>query len=149
MILKTIRVNVDQWGRAILIPHLLLYLLLPVLAGNSFFLCVSSDDHVALEFGGDGTCCPLSQYNTSEGFENETCSDRRCHSCIDFQLKDGMRATPHRSGFLTTHVEKEAYPSLPSLSTPEQVFFASRHLRPETPPRVSDHQMLSTVVLLI
>jgi len=150
MILKTIRVNVDQWGRVILIPHLLLYLLLPVLAGNSFFLCVSGDDHVALEFGSDGACCPSSQCDTYEEFANSTCSDRHCHSCIDFQLTDSTsKATPSRFESLTAPGEEDGRSSLPSLHTPEQVFIASRHLHPEVPPLVSTRSTLSTVVLLI
>ena len=150
MILKTIRVNVDQWGRMILIPHLLLYLLLPVLAGNSFFLCISGDDHVALEFGSDGACCPPSQCDTSEEFANNTCSDRHCHSCIDFQLTDSTsKATPSRFESLIAPGEEDGRPSLPSLHTPEQVFVASRLLHPEVPPPVPAHSTLSTVVLLI
>ena len=150
MILKTIRVNVDEWGWVILIPQLLLYLLLPVLAGNSFFLCVSSDDRVALEFGSNGACCPSSQCDTSEDFENMTGSNRHCHPCNDIQLTDSTsKATPSRFESLTAPGEEDGRPSLPSMRTPEQVFIASRHLHPEVLPPASTQSTLSTVVLLI
>jgi len=147
MIHRTMKITVRDWGRILLIPFLLLYLLLPVLTGNSLVLCVSNEDHVALEFGSSVCCFPSSQGDTSNDHAGE-CNDRQCESCIDYQLSARTSiATPGH--FESLSVEGEGLPSFPAFYPTERSFVARQDSHPEIRPPAAIHSVLSTIVLLI
>lgn len=148
MILKAMNMYFRNWGRVLWIPHLVLYLLLPVLAGNILFLCVSSGEHVALEFGSNASCCPASRGNTPQDIAKGASDEQQCRSCIDFQLTgSASKATPGR--FESLSAQEEGFSSLPAFCPTEQVAVANHDRLPAIPSPASIHSELSTIVLLI
>jgi hypothetical protein len=145
---RATKVRVKDLVRVLWIPHLVLYLLLPVLAGNSLSLCVSHGDHVALVFGSNASCCQESQGDPLSDLANEGCNDWQCDSCIDIQLTDSaFRATQGR--FKSLSAQEDEIPSLSIFHPTQPALIATYDRLPAIGPPVSTRSVLSTIVLLI